>query len=429
MEKSYPRVLVVTCDPLSDSGSNGKVLSELFCDWESDKLAQFYVTNEMPNFPVCRRYYRLTDNEAKNAFLGKKTYGRPLTGEETEQKNASASKPSAKYIKKNPLTRLLRDLVWNSGRWQSPAFYRWVDEFSPEVIVVMVGEASFIPKIAMRLSKRKNIPIVIFNTENYCLKKHNYMKGQGYPFLSWLFRKNSKRVFRKLMKKSACEIYNSEFLQAMYKEVFPKESFVLYQPTSLTPFERKKTFEGKFSYMGSLGLGRHVPLIEIGEALQAISEEYYLDVYGRAQCCEVEKALNEAKGIRFHGPVPYCVVKERTEESDLLFHAEAMDEFHARDLCTGFTTKIADSLLSGRPFVMYAPKSIAGVHYLLENECAHVITDKESLGARLKEICENEAVRNQYLDKALAVGMANHNAGKNCEKMRTILWDVLEKTR
>lgn len=428
MEKKYPRVLAISCNPFAANGSNGKVFSELFCDWDSDCLAQFYVSGGMPNFTVCRRYYRVTDNEAKNAFLGKKTYGRPLTGEEKEE-NLSASAKEGKPIAKNPLTRYLRDLIWNSGRWQSSAFYRWVDEFSPEVIVLMAGDSTFIPKIAMKLAKRSNIPLVIFNTENYYFKDYDYMKKQGHPFFSWLFRKNFKRTFRKLMKISALEIYNSEFLRDLYQKEFKKPSEFTYQPTSLTPFSQKPLFEGVFSYMGNLGVGRHVPLIEIGAALQEISPDYYLDIYGRAPSPAVEKAFSEAAGVRFHGLIPYSEVKEKMEKSDLLFHAESLDEFYVKDLAAAFSTKIADSLLSGRPFVLYADQSIAGVQYLLKNQCAHVITDKETLTARLREICEDEAVRNKYLDKALSVGQENHNAQKNCEKMRELLFGVLEKER
>ena len=427
-EKGYPRVLAISCNPFAAGGSNGKVFSELFCDWPTDALAQFYVSNELPSFSVCRRYYRLTDNEAKNAFLGKKTYGRPLTGEEKEE-NRSASAKAGKPVSKNPLTRYLRDVIWNSGRWQSPAFYRWIDEFSPEVIVMMGGDSTFIPRIAIKLAKKRSIPLVIFNTENYYFKNYNYMKAKGHPFFSWLFRKGFKRTFRKLMKKSALEIYNSEYLRDLYQKEFKKPSEFIYQATSLTPYPKKSSFEGKFSYMGNLGVGRHRALMDIGEALQAISPDYFLDIYGRAPSPAVEKQLREGRGIRFHGLIPYSRVKERMEESDLLFHAETADEFYIKDLSAAFSTKISDSLLSGRPLVIYAHESLACTQYLLKNGCAHVITDKSTLVSRLKEITESEALRDQYVEKALAVGEMNHNAKKNCERMRTLLSSVLEKAR
>ena len=293
----------------------------------------------------------------------------------------------------------------------------------------MAGDSTFIPKIAMKLAKRSNIPLVIFNTENYYFKDYNYLKAQGHPFFSWLFRKSFKKTFRKLMKVSVFEIYNSEYLAEVYRRGFHKECTAIYQPTSLTPFPKKPQFEGKFSYMGNLGVGRHTPLIEIGAALREISPDYYLDVYGRAPSPTVEKLLREAAGVRFHGLIPYSEVKEKMEKSDLLFHAETADEFYIKDLAAAFSTKISDSLLSGRPLVLYAHESLACTQYLLKNGCAHVITDKETLMARLRDICESESLRDAYVEKALAVGQENHNAKKNCQRMKEILSSVAKREK
>ena len=63
-----PRLLIISNSCLSNSTSNGRTLKNFLVGWDSDKIAQFYLQNEAPDFSVCHNYYRVTDGQTLKAF-------------------------------------------------------------------------------------------------------------------------------------------------------------------------------------------------------------------------------------------------------------------------------------------------------------------------------------------------------------------------
>lgn len=431
----YPKVLVLSINPFSKTGSNGKVLYELFTNWTPERLAQFYIYNQEPDFKICKNYFRITDKEALKAFLTGQKSGQILSpsfcGEGAVIQKAKSQISSATPIRKpikNPLTSLLRNIVWNSGRWKTQAFYSWVENFSPDIILLMAGGNSSLHNIAIDISKKFKLPLVVYNTENYYFKNYNYFTQKSFGFLYPLFRWENGRVFKRLMKHSSYEIYGNDTLSELYTKEFGKKNIVIYQPTSLALAPTKKQYATlQFSYIGNLGLDRHITLQEIAKALQKISPKYFLDIYGKAPSDIISQELTKAPGIRYHGYISYDEVLKKIEESDVLFHAESFTPWRVKDLQTGFSTKISDSLASGRCFVLYADKSIACSQYCLQHECAHVITSQDDLLPTLQAITSDSKTRLKYIENAKIIVEKNHHATKNSEKLRSLLVDIIHQ--
>ncbi len=416
-----PKVLVLSINAFSCNGSNGRVLSELFDGWDEDSLAQFYIYNELPNFNVCKNYFRITDKEAMKSLLTLKKYGRNVQNLTTEDYNVL----SEKKPKKSPLTYLCRDLVWRSGFWKSKKFWSWIKEFSPDCILLQADNSSFMPKLALKISKKYDIPIIVFNTENYYFKRHDYISRKKFSIAYFILRKLQNRAFRRLMKRSNAEIYNSEKLRKMYELEFGKPGSVIYQSTNLKTFCPKTTDEVyKFLYAGNLGLGRHNSLIEIANILQFISDDYILDVYGSATE-EVVEQLNAVKGIVYHGVKPYDVILKAMEKSDFLCHAESFDEWSVNDLTTAFSTKITDYLASGRCVIVYSDESLACTQYLLENNCACIITKSDELYTKLYELINCKSMQDEYIKKAVEIANNYHNSKINSKLLKQTICDTI----
>lgn len=415
----YPRVLVISASAFSHGNSNnGKVLSQYFHGWDPCCLAQFFVANEQPDFPDCGRYYRVTDKQALHAFVTGKPHGTRLTCF-TEQ--AHGPVPALGAGKKTPFRKHLRNIVWNARRWWGRDFECWIDEFDPELILVMAGDSSFIPNIALRIAKKRHLPLVIYNTESYYFDRPRLRDGIAYK----LYRADGNRAFRKLMAYSSQEIYLNDSLNRLYEQAFGKRGSVIYQSTEVTATAHQKHTPPTFAYAGNLGLKRHHSLIEIGRALKSISPDYVLDVYGGATTT-VTNELNAARGIRYHGRVPYERVVEVVQNSDFLLHAESFDPAVSEKLRTAFTTKIGDSLASGNCFIVYAPEGLACVEYLKKHDCACVITDPDTLLDRLTQLINEESLQQRYIQNALTTASRNHNVRHNAETMREILHGVVK---
>lgn len=421
MKWRCPRVLVLSINAFNKSGSNGRVLSELFEGWDKDCLAQFYIYDENPNSNVCKNYFRVTDKEAMKSFLFGRKFGKRMISCD----DIGVMTQKANTIKKNPLTYLCRDIIWSSGRWKSKVFWAWIDEFQPECILWQADNSSFMPTLVLQIAKKYNIPIAIFNTENYYFKEHNYFSGKGFGFVYPLYKRMQNNAFKKLIKKSCLEIYNSENLATLYQKKFKKHGEVIYQGTSLLPFRKEtnnKCF--RFLYAGNLGLNRHISLIQLANVLQSLSEKYYLDVYGAATG-NVAKELKNCQGIRYHGVVPYDRVLQEMEESDFLCHVESFDANIVKDLATAFSTKISDYLASGRCMILYADDSLACTQYLLKNNCACVITKPENLFEQLQTLLNSIELQIKYKETAIIVAAQNHNSVKNSYKFKKLLIEAI----
>lgn len=416
----YPKLLVISNNSLSENNSNGRTLSGFLRGWDKDKIAQIYISGELPNSLVCDKFFRITDKALLKGFLNRESIG-----EKVENSNEKAIQSNSRTVSaKKTITSIVgRDLLWGTNVWWNNKLKKWLKAFSPEVILFFAGESVFTYKMAMKISKFCNAPIVVYNSEGYYFKEKNYLKTGALSALIYpLFHSNFKRIFKKLMKKSEHTVYINDKLKRDYDSELGLPSTTIYTASELKPVEKeKRNGKIKISYLGNLGVGRHIALVEIAQALESIDPSYKLDIYGKIPNDEVKNAFNNCSAINYCGLVPYSEVVKIMHESDILVHGEAFEDFTVWDLKYAFTTKIADSLSCGTAFFVYAPKELACTQYLLENECACVVTNKADLKQKLEQLINDETLKNQYIQKGLQIAGKNHNSNKNCEIFQKIL--------
>lgn len=178
----------------------------------------------------------------------------------------------------------------------------------------------------------------------------------------------------------------------------------------------------KISYLGGLGHGRDLAIIDVGDVLTNIDDNLHIDVYGPADK-DVVKRLSNAKGVSYHGKVSYDKVIDIINESDVLFHVEPISEDY-NHLKYGFSGKIADSVSSGKCFVLYAPKELACSKYIIETGAGWFADNKAKLKEVILNIMNNTKERNAVLEKAKVVAEQNHSFEGNARKFQNILLNV-----
>lgn len=417
----FPRLLVISNSCLSNSTSNGRTLRNFLIGWDINRIAQFYIQNEEPVFDVCNKFYRVTDGQALRSFFK----GVPAGGivEVPSEKSIEKSKATNKKRGRNPLTMFLREVVWNSRRWEKSSFKAWLDYFSPEVVLLQAGDSPFMLKIAMRICKERKIPLVIYNSEVYYFKNFDYFRSKGLPHLLYpIFRMYYKAVFKKTIKLAKKSIYICDMIKDKYDKEFALPSVTIYTATQ-AEYAGSQNNGCNFvvSYLGNLGVGRHESLIEIANALQNISSEYKLDVYGKIPSETVKTAFDNCKGINYKGFVSYNEVLEIMKNSNLLVHAESFSDFYRKDLQYAFSTKIADSLATGVGFLLYAPKEMACSKYLKDNDAAFVVCNETELLNTLKNLVENPEKCKKFTQAALNLSEKNHNFSYNSKCFQTVI--------
>ncbi len=423
----YPKILVISHNCFSQSGSNGRTLANFFIGYPEEQLAQFYIYNEMPDSSVCRNYYRVTDKEAVKSIVGENVG--TVIKNETQKSTNEICISEYRKPKKTPLIYLLRECVWSAGRWKNKKLKDWIDSIAPDLILFQAGDAAFLFAFAHKLAEERDIPLVIYNSESYYFKEKNYLKNSlGAKFWYKILHWNFKRCASRAIVFSSASIYISDMLQQLYYNEFKKPSYTIMTSTELVgEYNYSKGVDTRITYMGNLGVGRTDTLIELGKILQSIDENYKINVYGRASE-DVITLLKGSQGIRYCGFVPYKECVKIMMESTLLIHVENFSEFYLEDSQYAFSTKIADSLASGTCLFLYAPKEISCSQYLNEHQAACVANDSKAAYDKLQELLKNEDLRNNYAKRGMEIVRENHSLENNRKKFWHILMEAWERS-
>lgn len=406
------RTLIISNNALSGSSSNGRTLKNFFGASDKPFLAQFYIqSGDVPDFDVCERYFTVSDRDVLTHFVKHISVGQVVCPICNVSQSTQQSRRGRK-IGRNPLTMLLRNFLWNRKSWQK-LFLTWIDDFLPERVLLQAGDSPFMYDLAVEIANRYQVPLLIYNSEEYYFKNYNYFINSGLTGIFYpLFHKKLCTSVKKAIARSSVSVYINEQLKQLYDREFDASCISIYTGTDVKPVNPNHV-NSKFSYLGNLGLGRHIGLIEIAETLRRLNEGYTLDVYGKIPSEDVLHAFRKCPAINYCGVISYSEVKQVIAQSLLIFHVESFAKFYVRDIQYGFSTKIADCLASGVCFVMYAPDVIAGLKYVNDHDCACVITGKEKLEDSLRKIIADEGLRAKYIHNALQIAKKNHSIIKN----------------
>lgn len=417
----YKRILIISHNCLSKTGSNGRTLLNYLVGWPKNKIAQLYLHAEQPDFELCGNYFCLTDGSVVKSILKRSPAGY-IVKEEVHGNVAKENQSTSKYAFKNSIVYLVREFVWRSKLWNSHAIDAWVESVYPEIILVQAGDAGFLFEMALNISRKFSAPIVIYNTEGYYFKKESYLaenklSGLFYPVLNRNFRKS----YEKLVQAAKAQIYNCDLLCADYEKVLQGKKYVIMNTSEFTEEDVWETKKKQIIYAGNLGLYRHRSLIEFADALQKVSPQMVVDVYGKAPNEKVREEMESCAGIRMHGFIPYETLKQELRESNYLLHVESFDPFYKEDLKYAFSTKVADSLATGACLFVYAPENIAVVQYLKGKEAAVLITDQADLESEIGRILADTGTCERYAHNGRRLTEKNHNIKINRELFQALL--------
>ena len=409
------KILIISNEPISNTSSNGRTLRNFLLDIPKEQIAQFFL-HGTPDEQSVSSFYQVSDNDALNALLMRKPKAKKT--QQTKQNVTTTSTVAPKKIRRNCKTMVLRDLVWRSYAWWKKDFDKFIKDFNPDVLLFQAGDAPFMFAITLKIAKKYKLPIVMYNSENYVLKKTIYSLSKDDRGWHKILHNSLKRIYKKLMKKVSFCIYSTEYLEKQYQKAYPHEdkSCALYTVSELSPLQDNSDNE-RFNllYCGNLGVGRVIPLDEIAKTLYEVDKTATLDIYGAFASERGKKYVCKNPNVRYGGVVPYEQVKQLMSEASMLIHTENAERIE--HIKCAFSTKIADSLASGRPFLVYASNEYPFVEYLKQNNCAHIACNSDELKDILQKCITDKNYCTQYEINAIKTAQMNHDVQKNCIRM------------
>ena len=416
---NYPRVLVISNNSFSLSNSNGRTLGLLFKGWPKDRLAQFCITTDGPSWDICDNYFCASD---KSVFKSLITL-QPVKREDLTSYELSGSKNGRRY-KRTAIKSFIRHIVWSAGVWRKGDFNKWVQSFDPDIILLQCGDTAFTHDLARDIAKRSHSKLVFFNTEGVFFLERNYLYKGFCDFIFFpLYKHIFKKSYRKAMGTASYAFYLNEKIKRDNDSTFGVPGTVIYNTSTIKSDDvvfMINTESPVVSYFGNMGGGRSSVLVEVAKVVKGQNPNAVIDVYGKGYPDAIQ-ILEDCPEINYHGCIPYDEIVEVINKSDILLHVESQEKEMVDNLKYGFSTKIADCLTSGRPFLLYSSKDLACAEYLTSNDCAWFADNPDSLIQAIHSILYDEETRKRKLEKARVIAAQNHSGSSNCEKFQKLL--------
>lgn len=429
----HPRVLIVGTVPYNKK-STSRAFEAYFHNWEKENLAQIFSNTKKPCKGHCGTLYQITDHKMLKRWFSPKVdtgvifeYDQLETewaDNDLEVGNAAAEQAYRLGAKHTPLTHFLRGILWRKKFWCTPKLNAWLDEFRPECVFLSFSDDYFIPRIALYVARRYNIPIVSSIGDDYYFNTHFSLSPVYH-----LYKQTYKALIRKVLAYKGSAIYISDKIRDKYNSHFGLDGETVYLTSEV---ERKayapiSTDRPLITYFGNIRMGRNHSLNEIGRVLGQINPDYRLEVYSNENDPAYTKVFEGNPNVFYGGSIPYAQVQDKMNRSDVTVIVEGFENEDIDQSRYSLSTKAADALASGAAILAYGSQECGIIEYMQSTRAAVVCTEKTQLVAAICGLLEDEPAQRERYRQAIKVTEANHNLASSCAVFEDVVRRAMEK--
>lgn len=384
----YPKVLVISNNPFSETSNNGKTYASFFKGWSKNKLAQIYFTNENPSLEVCGNYFNFFIN---NSFESKEN----SINKKNNLKNSLYSK-----IKEMPIASFIFNILWlRRIKKSEQMMFEFIENFNPEVIFFVGGRLSYTYKMVNLIAEKCDIPIYIYYTDDYFIPENNkiFMKINQYLFL-----KEAGKTIDKA--KSIFVIGNK--MKKEYEKKFNKKCIPIMNSIDFSEYEnihfKQPGNQLKIAYFGGLHLKRLDSILNFAKVVEKDNnindKNTSIDIFSISQLdnSQIEK-ISAFNNLKFKGKIDSNKIKTKMNEYDVLLFVESFDKEMINRTHLSLSTKIPEYLAVGKPIFAIGPKESGSIEYLKDIGLSYVV-DHNNLGLINKEYKSLLLNKERYLD-------------------------------
>lgn len=419
------KLLIISHNCISMSGSNGRTLSNIISCWPAGDIAQLFISEEIPNKDLCSNSLRITDIEAiKMLIYRKRGISTTLVAQDAGSTKQKTQKYLMRILKNSWFFKLLRELVWSINTPKDYLIDRFVNDIDPSCILFQLGNYAFMNTIALKISKQRNIPLVLHISEDYFFK--NIAWWNVFAIVARTWYSNSTR---RLIKGSSYAIFLTNELLELYKKRFNMQGEVIPN-SSLTCHKEKCDYskdKRRIIYSGNLDQGRYKSILEIGRAITNSSINLVLEVYGKATIPSIINEFGKCIAISYKGFLEYDKLKEVMETSDYILHTENFKRRYIQDTKFAFSTKIADALACNACLLVYASRRSMSSRYLRKYQAAYIIDSRNDIVTGLNEIEGNDSMRRKIIENANQLAFCKHNLSDNSARFLHLVNNIVNE--
>ena len=426
IDEKMPKVMALSLSTWRiDSGIHTQ--TDLFKFWDNEKVAQIYTKSDLPNTPVCNRFFQISENAVIHSVFDRKPVGKEVfNGDSGNDKAIEAEKKlyQKAHKKKSWFMTLLREMVWFVGKWKSSNLDEFIQNFNPDVYFVPIYPVIFVGRIQLYILKKFPKPYVCY------LADDNYSyQPCGRNVFAYIHRFFLRKVVKKLAT-NCDEMFTITQIEAEDTDkLFGTNSVVLTKGINYDNLILHKKSIGtpvKMVYTGNLLIGRSSSLVEISKAMKEINKNgilVTLDIYSPTILDDKTMEILNSNGCNFRGSVPKEKVKGIQDKADIVVFVESLDSKHCLDARLSFSTKLTDYFASGKCIFAIGDKRIAPIQYLKENDAAVIATEYSEIKEKLSDLINDKEKILTYGKNAFDCGKRNHEE----KKIKKIFIEIINK--
>lgn len=428
-----PKILVFTVSSWN-SRVGANTWATLLEQYGSENIANICIRDELPDSPVCSRYFCVSENKVlKSIFNRKIKTGKEIHSlQEQSQENTGDliehNRRYQKYRKKRSyLMLLMRECVWKIGKWKTKELNEFLDDFKPNIILhSMEGYIHLNRMIEYAIERTKANAIGYIWDDNFTYKQSTLL---GYKIYRYFQRKSLKRLAKKTKQFFAITPKTKKEADSF----FGIECRVLTKPLNCIP-ECTTNVDAfrpiQILYTGNLLIGRDVTLRKIVKVLKSIpnvEEKIELNIYTQTQLDDQSLHFFNCGFCHIYSAIPQLEVLQKQKEADVLLFLEDIDGKNSKTARLSFSTKITDYLSSGKCIFAVGNKELAPIEYLKENEAALVACDQTEIEREIARILTDRYSLITYAQKAVECGLKNHNPQLIRKQLNDVIISLLQE--
>ena len=415
----WPKVLIVSNNPLSETSNNGKTLASLFQEFPDDRVAQLYFSPELPSARPGVRYFQVRDSDLLHAPVSRVVVGEPVAvapiGGRTEEPVVAPAVKNPR-ISRLPVLRghaalLLREVIW---RRRDPSLGRlgqWLESVAPDLVFLCAGDSVFAYRVAQQIRRLTGARMAVFLTDDYVLE------GRWPWGLGELRRRMIAAHLRRAVHDSAAFFTISPTMRDTYAAVFGKDSTVVGNVTASLRLDGSSSRDdGRqlLVYAGSLHSGRAQVLGDLVGAVAAYNKTAgagrrpaFLEIYtGTVLEGRDLDRLNRKGSSRVLPLVQPSRYRQVINEADILVHVESFEPESVAITRLSLSTKIPEYLSVAKPLLAIGPSNIASMRYL--TSIAHTVTDLDDLSHQVGILLDDSSLQASLGERAGEYFAAHH---------------------
>lgn len=408
-----PKVMIVSRGVWDDGGMSS-TLSNIFENYDSDKLSQIYIETKKPNTRLCRKFFQISEFALIKKLYkwgirtGRRVDAAYVVDTDTARKEAN----TMNYVRRHRsfAYTILRELLWHFDGWKSKELRAFINEEKPDVVWLTGSPLILMNRLSQYVLNQSGKPYCIYEMDDV----YSFRNCGSNPF-KFIYRFFLRKRVKKLLQNADQVFVISPKMKREFDTAFGIDSIVLTKGIDFTD----KIFEAKepshpmnMVYAGQLIYGRLSTvsiLVAVLDEINSNGKQILLNIYtGTPVSDDVKKRLTEKGSVCFHAPVPYSQISEIIRDSDVVLFTETFEKKKKNIARLSFSTKLTDYLSSGKCVLAIGPGDIAPMEYLIENDAAITVADVLDIKGKVGQLLK-PGIIGEYARKAYECGRRNHD--------------------